>query len=103
METFKIGDEFIHYTKHGGVNRGVVADIHLVYSTDLTNLCTYYNYSIVTTNGVRLSLDGSDGRIYKISQQLTKERADSISKGVKILADRKHRPHKDIIHKVNED
>lgn len=103
MEMFKKGDKFIHYTKHGGVNIGEVADIHLVRSHDLKNLCIYINYSIFTTNGVRLSLDGSDGRVYKIDQELTQERADTIDKGMKIFKDRKHRPHKDLIHKIDED
>ena len=103
MEMFNKGDKFIHYTKHGGVNIGEVEDIHVVHCHDLKNTCVYLSYSIFTTKGVRLSLDGSDGKIFKIIQNLTRERADSIDRGLRIVRDRKFRPNKDLIHKVNED
>ena len=91
MEMFKKGDKFIHYTKHGGVNIGEVADTHLVRSHDLKNLCVYLNYSIFTTNGVRLSLDGSDGRVYKIDEQITQEMADTLDKKLKSFQVKRHR------------
>lgn len=102
MEMFKKGDKFIHYTKHGGVNIGEVECTHLVRSHDLKNLCVYLKYSIFTTNGVRLSLDGSDGRIYKIDYQITREWADSLEKNLKSVQAKKYRPHKDLIHKIDE-
>ena len=80
-----------------------MADTFLVRSHDPKNLCVYLNYSIFTTNGVRLSLDGSDGKIYKIDREITKEKADYIEKNIKFFQDKKYRPHKDLIHKLNED
>ena len=66
MEMFKKGDKFIQFTKHGGVNKGEVQELHYTTVWDTKNLCRYQSISIFTTNGVRLDLDGSDGRIYKI-------------------------------------
>ncbi len=107
METinmFKEGDKYIHFTKYGGVNKGEVRELHEVNVLDTDNLCSYKKVSILTTKGILLNLDGSDGRIYKIDSEMTQERAKSIAKALIKIQDHKHRP-KDLkkIHKIDED
>jgi hypothetical protein len=102
MEMFKKGDKFIHYTKRGGVNKGEVADIHSTTVWDTTNLCTYQSYSIFTTNGVRLNLDGTDGRIYKIDSELNEQRAKNFQNAMKKASAMKGRPSNKKIHSTDE-
>lgn len=103
MEMFKKGDKFIQYTKHGGVNKGEVSDLHFTTVWDTKNLCTYQSISIFTTNGVRLDLDGSDGRIYKIDSELEDIQAKNIDKSFKKLKEKKHRPSNKKVHTKDED
>ena len=102
MEMFKQGDKFIQFTKRGGVNKGEVKDIHLTTVWDTANLCRYESYSIFTTNGVRLNLDGSDGRIYKIESEMDEDRAKKFTKAMKVVTERKHRPSNKKIHSTDE-
>jgi hypothetical protein len=102
MEMFKPGDKFIQFTKRGGVNKGEIKDIHLTTVWDTANLCRYMSYSIFTTNGVRLNLDGSDGHIYKIDSEMDEERAKKFNKIMKTLSVRKNRPSKEKIHSADE-
>jgi hypothetical protein len=101
---FKKGDKYIHFTKYGGVNKGEVADIHTVIVWDTDNCCTFEKISILTTKGFSLCLDGTDGKIFKINSEFSKERAKALSKGIKKIANRKHRPE-DLskIHIIDED
>ncbi len=103
METFKKGDKFIQFTKRGGINKGEVEDIHSTTVWDTTNLCRYMSYAILTTNGVRLNLDGTDGRIYKIESEMDEERAKKLGKVSRMINDRKHRPSNKKIHTTDED
>ena len=59
------GDKYIHFTKYGGTNIGVVEEYQDHVYTHHEGV-TYISPSILTTKGVRLKLDGSDGRIYKV-------------------------------------
>ena len=103
MEMFKKGDKFIHFTKHGGVNKGEVSDFHLTTVWDTANLCTYQSVSIFTTNGVRLDLDGTDGRIYKIDSELEESQAKKLKENFKKLSNKKHRPSNKKVHFRDED
>jgi hypothetical protein len=71
---FSPGDKFIRYSKYGGVNIGIVADIRVIYGIDTVNKVTYEGLNIVTTNGVSYKLDGTDGRIFKISSEAPDEK-----------------------------
>lgn len=103
MEMFKKGDKFIQFTKHGGVNKGEVSDLHYTTVWDTANLCRYQSVSIFTTNGVRLDLDGTDGRIYKIESELDETQAKNFQKKIKKLSDIKHRPSNKKVHLTDED
>ena len=103
MEMFKKGDKFIQFTKHGGVNKGEVQELHYTTVWDTKNLCRYQSISIFTTNGVRLDLDGSDGRIYKIDSELEETQAKSLEQNFKKLKDKKHRASNKKVHVKDED
>ena len=106
METinmFKPGDLYIHFTNYGGVNRGVVERIDEHFSWDTGNLCIYAKYKILTTKGISLNLDGSDGKIYKVTEEMSVESAKSINRAVSKASAMKSRPHKRTIHDLNED
>ena len=64
---FKVGDKYIHFTKYGGVNTGVINRIvsGLVINNKFN--CTYTKYSIVNEIGVVIDIDGTDGKVYKIN------------------------------------
>lgn len=99
----KKGDKYIHFTKYGGVNKGEVQDIHEINVLDTSNNCTYKKITILTSKGFSLSLDGSDGKIYKIESEISEDRAKQLSNTFKRMTNHKHRP-KDIskIHLVDE-
>lgn len=103
MEMFKKGDKFIHFTKYGGINKGEVEGLHSTTVWDFNNLCRYESLSIFTTEGVRLNLDGTDGRIYKIDSEMVKDHARQFEKMMKKASDKKNRPSIEIIHHLDED
>jgi hypothetical protein len=89
MIMFQSGDKFIHYTKYGGVNKGVVKNVHSVSSISLIDNVFYENPYIITQNNVRLFLDGSDGRIYKIQEEFTDEVSKKLAAGLEAMSKRK--------------
>lgn len=101
---FKKGDKYIHFTKHGGVNKGEVDYIYETNVLNIDNQCTFRKLSIFTTKGFSLNLDGSDGKIYKIDSEISEERAKQLASAFKKMTNHKHRP-KDIskIHLFDED
>ena len=74
---FEKGDKFIHFTRYGGVNRGEVESVG--YISVIGNGVVYRRNYINTTNNVRLNLDGTDGKIYKIERELSSEDSKSIA------------------------
>lgn len=102
MEIFKPGDKYIHFTKYGGVNKGEVDDVHSTTVWDTKNLCRYVSISIFTTKGVRLNLDGTDGRIYKVESEMEYEKARSLDRALKIASSKKFRPSNKQIHNFDE-
>lgn len=79
---FKKGDKYIHFTKYGGVNKGEVEWVNDTICIDTVNKIKYTKTAIKTTKGVSLSLDGTDGRIYKIKSELTDEQCETINNGM---------------------
>ena len=75
---FTKGDNFLHFTKYGGVNKGEVASLESISNIDTVNNVVYKKYFIRTTNGVCLNLDGSDGKVYLISRELSNEEVGNI-------------------------
>ncbi len=76
---FKEGDKYIHFTKYGSVNKGEVKSCGGHSIIDTKNLVTYHSQHIITTKGIILNLDGSDGKIYKIDRVFTVEGANRIN------------------------
>jgi hypothetical protein len=66
---FKAGDNYIHFTKYGGINRGEVKWYGEVTTIDVDNGVLYQKPYLVTTKNIILQLDGTDGRIFKIKLQ----------------------------------
>jgi hypothetical protein len=66
---FKAGDNYIHFTKYGGINRGEVKWYGEVTTIDAANSVVYQKPYLVTTKNIILELDGTDGRIFKIKLQ----------------------------------
>ena len=66
------GDKLLHITKYGGKNIIEVESIqHKWEDWDIDAMVVYDNPQIITTKGVILYTDGSDGRLYKIKRGLT--------------------------------
>lgn len=62
----KIGDTFVRYTPYGGVQQGRVVRIIESKMKDIKHRIEYRRDFIITENGNRYCLDGSDGKIYKL-------------------------------------
>lgn len=63
---WKVGDKYIHFTKYGGVNKGVVVDLHEQIRIDYRNKCEYKVNGIVIEIGIVLWLD--EDEVYKITK-----------------------------------
>lgn len=74
---FKPGDKYIHFTKYGGVNRGVVKYYSETQVMDTKNRVIYLRSVIHTTTGVGYDTD-KDGTFYKIQQELTDKQIEAI-------------------------
>lgn len=97
---FKSGDKYIHFTKYGGVNKGVVDSIGYSTCFDTANGCSYIKLHLRTTKGVVLQLDGSDGEIFKISEELSTERCQELDKLFSKLGQRKGQIQADLEEKI---
>jgi hypothetical protein len=87
---FEKGDKYIHFTKYGGINKGFVKSYHKgTFVIDTQNQISYYKPYIITNNNTRLELDGSDGKIYKINQEYTKEQSEKLAERFKSMSERK--------------
>lgn len=100
---FEVGDKYIHYTKYGGVNRGEVVGVSTTLVHDFTNKCTFEKVSILTVNGFSLNLDGSDGKIYRVQNEINEEGERRMTRLIKFATARKYRPNKKEIHNLDED
>jgi len=78
MSELTVGSKYIHFTKYGSVNKGEVELCCNEIIIDTKNLAKYYSPYIVNTKGILLNLDGRDGKIYKIEEELTIEGAKRI-------------------------
>lgn len=87
---FKVGDSYIHFTKYGGVNRGIVKDIGHVVSIDTINRVDFLNVFIKNEKNISLFLDGSDGRIFKVVKEYTPEEANKLTAAMIRLKEKKN-------------
>lgn len=77
---FKCGDKYVHFTKYGGVNKGIVKTAGEINSIDTTNKVAYLVQYIVTQKGATLYLDGRDGQIFKVKEFLSDKTCEGIDK-----------------------
>lgn len=85
---FKVGDKYVHFTKHGGVNKGVVADVFSNQTVvDVPNRIRYRKWFIRTGNGITLCLN--EERIYLVEKEFSEADCENILMNAKELAKRK--------------
>ena len=87
----KSGDKYIHFTKRGSINKGTVDRIDKIHVTDTDNCCVYIKYYMVNEKNISYSLDGEDGRFYKIDKEYTKEESETLANAFKHMLDLKQR------------
>lgn len=77
---FKPGDRYVHFTKYGGINFGEVKWFSYITRID-GRLGIHYKVPYISTlKNFHLSLDGSDGNVYKISHDMTPEELERWTK-----------------------
>ena len=70
---FKPGDSYIHYTKHGSINKGEVQSYGESFRYDHKNGVSFKDPFFINTNNILYHLDGRDGRFYKLIENLKLE------------------------------
>ena len=91
---FKQGDKYIHFTKYGGVNKGEVQRYGQTMNHDYENEVVYVSTYIISTMGHVISLDGSDGRVYKINEDMDPEMLKKLKSSTEALVELKNRKEK---------
>jgi len=77
---FTPGSKYVHFTKYGSVNIGEVKWFGYYEIID-GELGIHYNVPYISTmKNFSLSLDGSDGKICKISHEMTSEEIEKWTK-----------------------
>ncbi len=106
---FKPQDKYIHFTKYGGVNKGEVEWYGTQINWDTDNMVAYHIPYIKSTKGIVIHLNGEDGRVFKIKEDITEEmlrKLKSSSEVFKVLKERKEQIKKASIEnaekRVNE-
>jgi hypothetical protein len=74
---FKEGDKYIHFSKYGSINKGEVKSCGSTTVIDSFRCVTYKQYHIISTKGILLNLDGTDGRVYKVEDEFTPEEGEN--------------------------
>jgi hypothetical protein len=74
---FKEGDKYIHFSKYGSINKGEVKSCGSTTVIDAFRCVTYKQYHIISTKGILLNLDGTDGRVYKVEDEFTPEEGEN--------------------------
>ena len=88
---FKQGDKYIHFTKYGGVNKGEVEWYGSTMNYDYENEVVYVSYYIKSTVGHVISIDGSDGRVYKINEEMDPEMLKKLKSSTSVFEELKNR------------
>lgn len=106
---FKPGSKYIHFTKYGGVNKGEVEWYGESINWDTDNMVAYHIPYIKSTKGIVIRLNGEDGRVFKIKEDITEEmlkKLKSSSEVFKVLKERKEQVKRTTIEnsqkRVNE-
>ena len=88
---FKEGDNYIHFTKYGGVNKGIVEWYGTVINWDFENKVAYHIPYIKSTKGIVIHLNGEDGKVYKIKNDITEEMLMKLKSSSTIIEELKNR------------
>ena len=88
---FKQGDKYIHFTKYGGVNKGEVEWYGSTMNHDYQNEVVYVSHYIRSTIGHIISTDGSDGRVYRINEDMDPEMLRKLKSSTEVLIELKNR------------
>ena len=88
---FKQGDKYIHFTKYGGVNKGDVEWYGSTMNYDYENEVVYVSYYIKSTVGHIISIDGTDGRVYKINEEMDPETLRMLKNSTDVMDELKNR------------
>jgi hypothetical protein len=87
---FQPGDKYIHFTKHGGANKGEIKEYGIRLSCDfLKNRVIMEVPYIITTNSVAYDLNGKEGMFFKISKEISEDDAKKYEELFKKIQDRK--------------
>jgi predicted DNA-binding protein (MmcQ/YjbR family) len=89
---FKHGDKYIHFTKYGGVNKGEVEWYGETINWDTDNMVAYHIPYIKSTKGIVIRLNGEDGKVFKIKNDITEEMLNKLKSSTevfKVLKERK--------------
>ena len=88
---FKEGDKYIHFTKYGGVNKGIVEWCGTQIKWDTNNMVAYHIPYIKSTKGIIIHLNGEDGHVYKIKDDITEDMLNKLKSSSSILEELKNR------------
>jgi len=91
MSDFTPGSTYIHFTKYGGINKGIVKRVGETIKWDTDNMVAYHIPYIETTVGHIIHLDGTDGRAFKIKGDITEEMLRRLKSSSTILEELKNR------------
>ena len=81
----KKGDKYIHFTKYGGVNFGIVKDIWSITTIDVDNGCSYLKPQLISYNGLSYDIF-DDGKFYKVQREFTAKELENIRENNKRIA-----------------
>jgi len=95
---FKQGDKYIHFTKYGGINKGEVEWYGETINWDTDNMVAYHIPYIKSTKGIVIHLNGQDGRVFKIKNDITEEMLRRLKSSSTIFEELKNRKEQ---HKRN--
>ena len=99
---FKEGDKYIHFTKYGGVNKGEVQRYGQTMNHDYENEVVYVSTYIISTMGHVISLDGSDGRVYKVNEDMDPEMLKKLKSSTEVLVELKNRKQQSKVERTKE-
>ena len=91
MSDFTPGSTYIHFTKYGGVNKGIVKRVGETIKWDTDNMVAYHIPYIETTVGHIIHLNGEDGRVFKIKGDITEEMLRRLKSSSTVLEELKNR------------
>ena len=84
---FNRGDKYLHLTKYGGVNKGEVEWYGTQINWDTENMVAYHIPYIKSTKGIVIHLNGEDGKVFKIAQDISEDMLKKLKNSSTIFAE----------------